>query len=43
MLQEKKYIRRNNKPFMTKALSKSITDRTRFRNKFLKNPTDGNR
>ena len=28
---------------MTKTLSKSIIGRTRFRNKFLKNPTDENR
>ena len=39
MLREKKkYIRGNNKPFMTKELSKSIMERTRLRNKFLKNP-----
>ena len=30
---KKKYIRVNNKPFMTKALSKAIVQRTRFRNK----------
>ena len=40
---KKKNIRRNNKPFMTKALSKAIMQRTRFRNKFLKNPTSENR
>ena len=28
-----------NKLLMTKALSKAIMQRTRFRNKFLKNPT----
>ena len=28
---------------MTKTLSKSIIGRTRFRNKFLKNPSDENR
>ena len=28
---------------MTKALSKSIMERTRFRNKYLKNPLDENR
>ena len=39
MLQEKKkYLRGNNKPFMTKALCKSIMERTRLRNTFLKNP-----
>ena len=40
---KKKYIRGNNKPFMTKALSKTIMQRTRLRNKFLKNPTNQNR
>ena len=40
---KKKYIRGNNKPFMTKALSKAIMQRTRLRNKFLKNPTNQNR
>ena len=40
---KKKYIRGNNKPFVTKALSKAIMQRTRFRNKFLKNPTTENR
>ena len=40
---KKKYIRGNNKPFMTKALSKAIKQRTCFRNKFLKNPTTENR
>ena len=37
---KKKYIRGNNKLFMTKAYSKAIMQRIRFRNKFLKNPTD---
>ena len=40
---KKKYIRGNNKPFMTKELSKSIMVRTRLRNKFLKNPTIENK
>ena len=31
---KKKYIHRNNKPFMAKALSKSIMERTRFINTF---------
>ena len=39
----KKYIRGNNKPLMTKAYSKAIMQGTRFRNKFLKNPTDLNK
>ena len=38
MLQEKKYIHGNDKPFKTKALSKSIMERARLRNNFLKNP-----
>ena len=37
---KKKDIYGNNKPFMTKASFKSIMERTRFRNKFIKNPTD---
>ena len=36
-------MRGNNKPFMTKTLPKSIMERTRFRNRFLKDPTDENR
>ena len=39
----KKYIRGNNKPLMAKTLSKAIMQRTRLRNKFLKNPTNQNR
>ena len=42
-LRKKKYIHGNNKLFMTKALSKAIMQRTRVRNKFLKNPTNQNR
>ena len=37
---KKKYIRGNNKPSMTKAYSKAIMQKTRFRNEFLKNPAD---
>ena len=40
---KKKHIRGNNKPFMTKTFSKAIMQKTRFRNKFLKNPTDQNK
>ena len=40
---KKKHIRGNPKPFMNKILSKAIMQRTCFRNKFLKNPTDENR
>ena len=40
---KKKYIRGNNKPFMTKTLCKSIRERACFRSRFLKNPTDENR
>ena len=39
----KKYICGNNKPFMTKTFSKAIMQRTRFRNKFLKNGTNQNK
>ena len=39
----KKFIRGHNKPFMTKALSKSIMEKTRLRNTFLKNPTVANK
>ena len=41
--EKKKYIRGNNKPFMTKTFSKVNMQRTRFRNKILKNPTDQNK
>ena len=40
---KKKCIRGNNKPFMAKAYSEAIMQRTRFRNKFLKNPNDQNK
>ena len=42
---KKNYIRGrgNNKPLMAKALSKTIMERTRLRNKFSKNPTNQNR
>ena len=39
----KKYLRGNNKPFMTKVLSKSIMERTNLRNTFLKNPIVANK
>ena len=41
-----KYIRRNNKnnkSFMTKPYSRAIMQRTRFRNKFIKNATKENK
>ena len=40
---KKKYIRGNNKPFMTKAYSRAIMHRTRLRNKFTKNPSAENK
>ena len=44
MLQEKKkYLRGNNKPCMTKALSKSIIERTHLRNTFLRNSIVANK
>ena len=36
---KKKFIRGNQVPFMTRNLKKEIYTRTRFRNKFCKNPT----
>ena len=38
-----KYVRANNAPFMNKILSKAIMNRSRLRNKFLKNPNDINK
>ena len=43
MLQEKTCIRGSNKPFVTKMFSKPIMERKRFRDRFLKNPTDEKR
>ena len=40
---KKKYIRGKNKPFIIKTLSRSTRERTCFRSRFLKNPTDENR
>ena len=40
---KKKYNRGNQMPFVNKDLSKAIMNRTRFRNKFLKNRNDENR
>ena len=40
---KKKYVRGNNKPFMTKALSKAIMQRAKLRNKFLKDPSAANK
>ena len=40
---DKEYIGGNNKSFMTKALPKSVMERTCFRNKFSKNSTNENR
>ena len=39
---KKKFIRGNQAPFMTRNLRKEIYTRSRFRNKFCKNPTKGN-
>ncbi len=38
-----KYVRANNAPFMNKILSKAFMNRTRLRNKFLKNPNATNK
>ena len=40
---KKKYILANHKPFVNKRLSKTIMQRTHFKNKFIKNLTDENR
>ena len=40
---KEKYVRANNAPYMNKTLSKAIMNRSRLRNKFLKNPNDENR
>ena len=40
---KKKYIRRNNKSFVTKPYSRAIIQRTRFRNNFLENATEENK
>ena len=39
---KKKLLRANNAPFMTKALSKAIMNRSRLKNRFLKNPSKDN-
>ena len=38
-----KYVRANNAPFVSKALSKAIMTRSRLRNKYLKNPNNPNK
>ena len=40
---KEKYVRANNAPFMTKALSKAIMTRSRLRNNYLKNPNNTNK
>ena len=40
---KKKYMRANNQPFMNKTLSKAVMNRSRLRNKFLKNPDNTNK
>ena len=37
-----KYVRANQAPFMTKSLNKSVMDRSRLKNSYLKNKTPGN-
>ena len=37
-----KYIRANNGPFMNKTISKAIMNRSRLRNRFIKNPNEVN-
>ena len=40
---KEKHIRANNAPFMNKTLHKAIMTRSRYKNKFLKNPNTFNR
>ena len=40
---KKKYVRGTNKAFMSKALSKAIMQRTKLRNKFMKDPSAANK
>ena len=37
-----KYVRANQAPFMNKTLNKSVMDRSRLKNKYLKNNTQEN-
>ena len=37
-----KYVRANNEPFMNKTLGKAIMNRSRLRNRFIKNPNATN-
>ena len=39
---KKRYIRKNQGPFMNKTLQKAVMTRSRLRNKFLKNETQSN-
>ena len=39
---KKKYLRANNAPFMNKTLSRAIMNRSRLKNRFLKNPNNEN-
>ena len=42
-MRDEKYVRGNNKSFMNKTLSQAIMQRTKLRNKFLKDPTEHNK
>ena len=37
---KEKSIRANSQPFMNKTINKAIMNRSRFKNKFIKNPTN---
>ena len=39
MHHNKRLVRGNNSPFMNKTLSKAVMNRSRLRNKFIKNPS----
>ena len=40
---KKKYMRANNQPFMNKTLLKAVMNKSRLRNKFLRNPNNTNK
>ena len=43
MPKKRKYLTANNSPFMNKGIAKAVMDRTRVRNKFLKNRSRENK
>ena len=43
MPKKRKYLTANNSPFMNKGIAEAVMDRTRVRNKFLKNRSRENK